>query len=56
MRYLTKIWQFYRDGFRQMSIGRVLWLIIIIKVFLILMLYLVRAIFFPEVTHPTGLF
>ena len=30
---LTRIWIFYRDGFREMTLGRTLWTIILIKLF-----------------------
>lgn len=44
---MKRIVQFYIDGFRRMSIGRGLWLLIIIKlavIFLVLKLF-----FFPDV-------
>ena len=28
---LVRIWTFYRDGFREMTLGRTLWAIILIK-------------------------
>ena len=31
---VTSIWQFYVDGFRSMTLGRTLWLIIAIKLFI----------------------
>lgn len=31
---LTRIWIFYRDGFREMTLGRTLWTIILIKLFI----------------------
>ena len=41
---LKKIWQFYYDGFRQMTIGKILWTIIIIK--LIIIFGILRVCFF----------
>ena len=41
--YLSSIWQFYRDGFQQMTWGRTLWLIILIKLFVI---FVILRIFF----------
>lgn len=35
---LKKIWNFYRDGFRSMVLGRTLWTIVLIKVAVILVL------------------
>ena len=43
---MADIWRFYRDGFRQMTLGRVLWLIIIVK--LVVMFGVLRLFFFPD--------
>lgn len=43
---LTNIWQFYADGFRNMTWGRNLWLIILIKLFI--MFCVLRIFFFPD--------
>lgn len=40
------IWQFYRDGFRSMKLGRTLWLIILIKLFILF--FILRLFFFPD--------
>ncbi|MDE5843357.1 MAG: DUF4492 domain-containing protein [Muribaculaceae bacterium] len=37
---------FYRDGFRQMTIGRTLWAIILIKLFLLF--FVLKLFFFPN--------
>ena len=42
---VTSIWQFYVDGFRSMTLGRTLWLIIAIKLFI--MFFILRLFFFP---------
>lgn len=44
MGYLGKIWHFYRDGFRNMTWGRTLWLLIILKV--IILFAILRVFFF----------
>ncbi|MEG1580967.1 MAG: DUF4492 domain-containing protein [Bacteroidaceae bacterium] len=44
---LYKVIKFYRDGFREMTIGRTLWLIILIKLFLIFVV--LRVFFFQPV-------
>lgn len=44
---LVSIWQFYRDGFRSMTLGRTLWLIILIKLFIIFVV--LRFFFFQPV-------
>ena len=44
--YARIIWNFYRDGFRSMTLGRTLWLIILLKLFI--MFVVLRLIFFPN--------
>lgn len=47
MRYtMTHIWHFYLEGFKSMTWGRVLWLIILIKLFI--MFFILRLFFFPD--------
>jgi hypothetical protein len=43
---IKKIIGFYRDGFRSMTIGKTLWLIILIKLFIIFVL--LRIFLFPD--------
>ena len=44
---VKRVWRFYRDGFREMSsTGRTLWLLILIKLFIIFVV--LRLFFF----HP----
>lgn len=38
------IWRFYRDGFRSMTWGRTLWIIIVVKLFV--MFAILRVFFF----------
>lgn len=40
------ILRFYRDGFRSMTVGRVLWMVVLIKLFVIFVV--VRMLFFPR--------
>ncbi len=47
-----RIWRFYRDGFRSMTWGRVLWLIIIVK--LVVMFGVLRLFFFPDYLSRAG--
>ena len=42
---LVRIWTFYRDGFREMTLGRTLWAIILIKLFI--MFFILK----PEQAH-----
>lgn len=43
---LKNIFQFYYQGFRSMTVGRRLWLIIILK--LIVMFLILKIFFFPD--------
>ncbi len=45
-RMITTIWRFYLDGFRGMTWGRTLWLIILVKLFI--MFFILRLFFFPD--------
>ena len=42
----TRIFQFYRDGFKRMTVGRTLWKIIGVKVFILFAV--VKFFFFPD--------
>lgn len=44
--YISSVWRFYIDGFRNMTIGRSLWLIILIKLFI--MFAILKVFFFPN--------
>lgn len=41
-----RVYEFYRDGFRNMDIGRVLWLVVAVKLFLIFIV--LRLFFMPD--------
>jgi len=43
---LQKVYQFYRDGFSNMKLGKRLWLLIIIKLFV--MFAIIKYFFFPD--------
>ena len=43
MAFLANVWRFYRDGFREMTWGRTLWVIILVKLFII---FAVLRVFF----------
>lgn len=43
---LSKIYSLYADGFRSMTVGRSLWLMIIIK--LVIMFAVLKLFFFPD--------
>lgn len=42
-----KVWNFYIDGFRSMTIGRSLWVLILIKLFVIFAV--LKLFFFPDI-------
>ncbi|WP_455591526.1 DUF4492 domain-containing protein [Bacteroides sp.] len=43
---LLSIWRFYIEGFRSMTLGRTLWLLILVKLFI--MFFILRLFFFPN--------
>ena len=44
---LSRIWRFYYEGFRSMTVGRILWAIIFIKLFII---FAILRLFFFQPT------
>jgi hypothetical protein len=44
--WIYRAYDLYRDGFRHMTIGRTLWLIILIKLFIIFAI--LKVFFFPN--------
>jgi uncharacterized membrane protein len=46
MKFLKQLFRFYSDGFRGMTVGRSLWMIILIKLFIIFAIF--RLFFFPD--------
>jgi len=42
-----QIYHFYLDGFRNMTIGKKLWIIILIKLFI--MFFILKIFFFPDI-------
>lgn len=43
---IVNVWEFYRDGFRSMTLGRTLWMLILIKLFI--MFFVLKLFFFPS--------
>lgn len=43
---LLNIWRFYYDGFREMTVGKTLWAIILIKLFVFFVI--IKMLFFPN--------
>ena len=46
MNTLKKIYRFYDDGFRNMRLGRILWLVVLVKLFIIFAV--LKLFFFPD--------
>ncbi|MBQ7571955.1 MAG: DUF4492 domain-containing protein [Bacteroidaceae bacterium] len=46
MNIIRRIWDLYYDGFRSMTLGRTLWLIIAVKLFI--MFFVLKLFFFPN--------
>ncbi len=46
MNIIKRIWYFYLDGFRNMTVGKKLWVIILIKLFI--MFAILKIFFFPD--------
>lgn len=47
MNLIKRVYNFYRDGFRSMDVGKTLWLIIGIKLFI--MFAILKIFFFPSI-------
>lgn len=45
----ARIWRFYIDGFRSMTLGKTLWTIILIKLFV--MFFIIKLFFFPNILN-----
>ena len=44
--YPTRVFRFYRDGFKSMTVGKTLWKIIFVKLFV--MFAVLKLFFFPD--------
>jgi len=49
MNPFRRIWNFYYEGFRGMTVGKRLWTIILVKLFILF--FILRLIFFPNFLH-----
>lgn len=45
--FTHKVWDLYYDGFRNMTIGKTLWVIILVKLFIFFVI--MKMLFFPNV-------
>ena len=46
MKWLNRTWHLYYDGFRNMTLGRTLWVVILVKLFIIFVV--LKVFFFPN--------
>lgn len=46
-RTVRNVWRFYYDGFREMTVGKTLWAIILIKIFIFF--FVIKLLFFPDI-------
>lgn len=46
---MLRVYRFYRDGFRGMTVGRWLWLMILVKLFILFFIF--RLFFFPNILN-----
>ncbi|MDD4820244.1 MAG: DUF4492 domain-containing protein [Flavobacteriales bacterium] len=46
MSYIKRIIKFYTDGFSQMTVGKTLWVVILLKLFI--MFAILKVFFFPD--------
>lgn len=46
MKVIHRIWKLYYDGFRNMTLGRTLWVVILVKLFVIFVV--LKVFFFPD--------
>ena len=52
LRYIYKIYDFYAEGFRNMKLGKLLWCIILLKLFIIF--FVLKLFFFPKYLNRYG--
>lgn len=43
------VWRFYYDGFRDMTVGKTLWIIILAKI--VIFFIVIRLLFFPDILN-----
>lgn len=43
----VRVWHFYRDGFREMTTGRWLWALILVKLAIFFLIF--KLLFFPDI-------
>lgn len=46
---MSAVFHLYYDGFRNMSVGKTLWVVILVKLFIIF--FVLKLFFFPNILH-----
>ncbi len=47
MKFIAKVIDFYKEGFKNMTVGKTLWAIVLIKLFI--MFAILKVFFFPDI-------
>ena len=47
--FIKRIFNFYSEGFKQMTVGKTLWLIVLLKLFI--MFAILKVFFFPNILN-----
>ena len=45
--FVKRVWHLYYDGFRSMTVGKTLWMIILLKLFIFFVI--MKMLFFPNI-------
>ena len=48
-RMMSAVFHLYYDGFKNMSVGKTLWVVILVKLFIIF--FVLKLFFFPNILH-----
>lgn len=49
---MSSVFHLYYDGFKNMSVGKTLWIVILIKLFIIF--FVLKLFFFPNILHKNA--
>lgn len=49
IRFFKSVWSLYYDGFRNMTVGKTLWAIILLKLFIFFVV--IKLLFFPNILN-----
>ncbi|MBA7488463.1 MAG: DUF4492 domain-containing protein [Prevotella sp.] len=51
-RMMSAVFHLYYDGFKNMSVGKTLWVVILVKLFIIF--FVLKLFFFPNILHENA--